>query len=139
VEAGGGGGVTLQEGERGDPTRVKETRGEAGTAVGELIEREAEAQPLAKPQVHLGGIEEVVADKGYHSGPALQQRQAVGVRTYIPEKQPAGKRHWAGKEDPQRLVYANRQRWQRPKGQRLGRKPGGLSGRTFAPCSEHRR
>ena len=126
--------VTLQEAHLGDTTTVKETLAEAGTAVAELIEREAEAQPLEKPQVNLGGIEEVVADKGYHSGPTLQQMRAAGVRTYIPEKKQAGKRHWEGKEDQQRLVYANRQRLQRPKGQRLLRKRGELIERTFAHC-----
>ena len=126
--------VTLQEADLGDTTTVKETLAEAGTAVAELIEREAEAQPLEKPQVNLGGIEEVVADKGYHSGPTLQQMRAAGVRTYIPEKKQAGKRHWVGKDDEQRLVYANRQRLQRPKGQRLLRKRGELIERTFAHC-----
>src|SRR5215472_17443710 len=72
--------VTLQEAHLGDTTTVKETLAEAGTAVAELIEREAEAKPLEEPHVHLGGIEEVVADKGYHSGPALEQMQAAGVR-----------------------------------------------------------
>ena len=126
--------VTLQEAHLGDTTTVKETLAEAGTAVAELIEREAEAKPLEKPRVHLGGIEEVVADKGYHSGPALEQMQAAGVRTYISEKKQTGKRHWVGKEDQQRLVYANRQRLQRPKGQRLLRKRGELIERTFAHC-----
>jgi transposase len=60
--------VTLQEANLGDTTTVKETLAEAGVRVAELIEREAEAKPLEKPQVNLGGIEEVVADKGYHSG-----------------------------------------------------------------------
>ena len=126
--------VTLQEAHLGDTTTVKQTLAEAGTTVAELIEREAAAQPLEKPQVNLGGIEEVVADKGYHSGPTLQQMQAAGVRTYIPEKKQAGKRHWVGKDDEQRLVYANRQRLQRPKGQRLLRKRGELIERTFAHC-----
>ena len=126
--------VTLQEADLGDTTTVKETLAKAGTAVAELIEREAEAQPLEKPHVNLGGIEEVVADKGYHSGPTLQQMRAAGVRTYIPEKKQAGKRHWVGKDDEQRLVYANRQRLQRPKGQRLLRKRGELIERTFAHC-----
>jgi hypothetical protein len=62
--------------------------------------------------------------------------QAAGVRTYIPEKNQAGKRHWAGKEDQQRVVYANRQRLQRPKGKRLLRKRGELIERTFAHCYE---
>ena len=64
--------VTLQEADAGDTERettVKETLAEAGTAVAELIEREAETRPAEPPQVHLGGIEEIVADKGYHSGP----------------------------------------------------------------------
>lgn len=126
--------VTLQEAHLGDTTTVTETLAEAGVAIAELIEREAEAQPLEKPQVNLGGIEEVVADKGYHSGPILQQMQAAGVRTYIPEKKQAGKRHWVGKEDQQRLVYENRQRLQRPKGKQLLRKRGEFIERTFAHC-----
>jgi transposase len=128
--------VTLQEANLGDTTTIKETLAEAGIAVAELIEREAGAQPLEKPQVNLGGIEEVVADKGYHSGPALIEMQSAGVRTYIPEKKQAGKRHWAGKEDQQEAVYANRQRLHRPKGKRLLRKRGELIERTFAHCYE---
>ena len=128
--------VTLQEADLGDTTTVQETLVEAGTTVAELIEREAEAQPLEKPQVNLGGIEEVVADKGYHSGPVLQEMHAAGVRTYIPEKKQAGKRHWMGKEDQQQVVYANRRRLQRPKGKRLLRKRGELIERTFAHCYE---
>jgi len=126
--------VTLQEAHLGDTTTVKETLAEAGAAVAELIEREAGAKPPKKPQVNLGGVEEVVADKGYHSGPLLQQMHAVGVRTYIPEKKQAGKRHWAGEEDQQRLVYGNRQRLQRPKGKHLLRKRGELIERTFTHC-----
>ena len=128
--------VTLQEADLGDTTTVKETLAEAGTTVAELIEREAETKPREKPQVNLGGIEEVVADKGYHSGPALQEMKAAGVRTYIPEKKQAGKRHWVGKEDQQQVVYDNRQRLQRPKGKRLLRKRGELTERTFAHCYE---
>lgn len=128
--------VTLQEANLGDTTTVKETLAKAGTAVADLIEREADVQPLKKPQVNLGGIEEVVADKGYHSGPVLKAMQAAGVRTYIPEKQQRGKRHWVGKEDEQQAVYANRQRLQRAKGKRLLRKRGELIERTFAHCYE---
>ena len=126
--------VTLQKADLGDTTTVQETVAEAGEAVADLIAREAEAKAQEKPQVHLGGIEEVVADKGYHSGPVLEQMHAAGVRTYIPEKRQAGQRHWVGKEDQQRLVYANRQRLQRPKGKRLLRKRGELIERTFAHC-----
>ena len=128
--------VTLQEANLGDTTTVKETLAEAGTTVADLIEREAEATPLEAPKVNLGGIEELVADKGYHSGPVLEEMKAVGVRTYIPEKKPTGKRHWVGKAGEQKAVYANRQRLQRPKGKGLLRKRGELIERTFAHCYE---
>jgi len=126
--------VTLQEADLGDTSTVMETLAEAGTTVAELIEREADIRPAEKSQVNLGGIEEVVADKGYHSGPTLKEMQAAGVRTYIPEKKQAGKRHWVGKEEEREVVYANRQRLQRPKGKRLLRKRGELIERTFAHC-----
>ena len=128
--------VTLQEANLGDTTTIKETLTEAGTTVAELIEREAETRPAEKPQVNLGGVEEVVADKGYHSGPVLQEVQAAGARTYIPEKKQAGQRHWVGKEEEQAAVYANRQRLQRAKGKQLLRKRGELIERTFAHCYE---
>ena len=128
--------VTLQEADLGDTTTVKETLAEAGATVAELIEREADSRAAEKPQVNLGGIEEVVADKGYHSGPVLKEMKAAGVRTYIPEKKQAGKRHWVGKEEERDIVYANRQRLQRPKGKRLLRKRGELIERTFAHCYE---
>ena len=66
----------------------------------------------------------------------LQEIKALGVRTYIPEKKKTGKRHWVGKEDQQQVVYANRQRLQRPKGKQLLRKRGELVERTFAHCHE---
>lgn len=126
--------VTLQEAHRGDTTTVKETLAEAGETVAELIEREAEKTPLQSPKVNLGGIEEVVADKGYHSGRVLEEMKAAGVRTYIPEKKQTGKRHWVGKEAQQEAVYANRQRLQRPKGKQLLRRRGELIERSFAHC-----
>lgn len=126
--------VTLQEADLGDTTTVQETLAEAGTTVADLMEREAERRPAEKPQVNVGGIEEVVADKGYHSGAVLQEMKAVGVRTYIPEKKQAGKRHWVGKEEQRDAVYTNRQRLERAKGKRLLRKRGELIERTFAHC-----
>jgi len=126
--------VTLQEAHQGDTTTVKETLAEAGETVAHLIEREAETAPAEAAKVNLGGIEEVVADKGYHSGPVLAEMKAVGVRTYIPEKKQRGQRHWAGKEAQQQAVYANRQRLQRPKGKSLLRQRGELIERSFAHC-----
>ncbi len=73
--------VTLQEAHLGDTTTIKETLAEAGETVAELIAHEAEAAPEKTPQVNLGGVEEVVADKGYHSGPVLEELKAAGRRT----------------------------------------------------------
>ena len=126
--------VTLQEADLGDTTTVKETLAEAGETVAQLIEREAETVPAKAPRVNLGGIEEVVADKGYHSGPVLEETKAAGVRTYIPERKQTGQRHWAGKEGQQQAVYENRQRVQRAKGKQLLRQRGELIERSFAHC-----
>jgi transposase len=126
--------VTLQEAHLGDTTTVKETLVEAGETVAQLIEREAETAPAEAPKVNLGGVEELVADKGYHSGPVLEEAKAAGVRTYIPEKKQTGRRHWVDKEGQQQAVYENRQRVQRPKGKRLLRQRGELIERSFAHC-----
>ena len=40
--------------------------------------------------MHLQGIEEVVTDKGYHSGETLVMLKDAEVRTYIPEKHQKG-------------------------------------------------
>ena len=56
--------VTLQPADRGDTATIVETLCEAGGNVADLIAREA-AKP--EPGVNLAGIENVVADKGYHS------------------------------------------------------------------------
>ena len=77
--------VTLQAADQGDTTTIHQTLAEAGEAVAELIEREAEQAPSAKPQVHLNGITEIVADKGYHSGPTVVTLGQTALRTYIPE------------------------------------------------------
>ena len=55
--------VTLQEADQGDTATVMETLIQPGENAAELIGTEA---PDQKPQVHLTGVEEVVADKGYH-------------------------------------------------------------------------
>jgi transposase len=126
--------VTLQAADLGDTTTVTETLADAGMAVAELVEREAELHPEEKPQVNVDGIEELVADKGYHSGAVLEQMKELEVRTYIPEKKQAGKRHWEGKQGQQQAIYHNRQRVRRDYGKSLLRRRGELVERTFAHC-----
>ena len=87
-----------------------------------------------KPQMHLPGIEEVVTDKGYHSGATLVMLKSAEVRTYIPEKKQNGQRDWDGKGEQQAAVYANRRRVSGAYGKRLLRKRGELIERSFAHC-----
>ena len=102
----------------------------------DLVEREAELHPEEEPKVNVDGIEELVADKGYHSGAALEQVKELEVRTYIPEKKQAGKRHWKGKQGQQQAVYQNRQRVRCEYGKKLLRRRGEFVERTFAHCYE---
>src|ERR1019366_9618113 len=78
----------------------------------------------------------MVADKGYHSGAVLEQVKDAEVRTYIPEKKQAGKRHWKGKQGQQQAVYQNRRRVRGKYGKSLLRRRGELVERTFAHCYE---
>jgi transposase len=127
--------VTLQGADQGDTTTMHETLAEAGQAVAELIEREAEKAPEAKPQVHVNGITEIVADKGYHSGQAIVALERVQARSYIPEPK-RGRRKWDGKAEEQQAVYANRRRVQGHHGKHLLKRRGELLERSFAHCYE---
>lgn len=127
--------VTLQAADQGDTTTIRETLAEAGQTVAELIEREVEAMPEAKPQLNPQGIEEVVADKGYHSGSTVQAIGDVAARTYIPEPQ-RKPRKWDGKAAEQKAVYGNRRRVRGEYGKRLLKKRGELIERSFAHCYE---
>jgi transposase len=128
--------VTLQAADLGDTTTIEETLADAGLAVAELVEREAELHPEEEPKVNVDGIEELVADKGYHSGAVVEQVKELEVRTYIPEKKQAGKRHWKGKQGQQQAVYQNRQRVRGEYGKKLLRRRGEFVERTFAHCYE---
>lgn len=59
-------------------------------------------------------IEEVAADKGYHSAANLEQSQDLDVRTYIPEPKRQGKSRWTDKPpEYKQAVYGNRRRMRR--------------------------
>jgi len=128
--------VTLQGADRGDTKTVDETLGEAGMAVAEQVEREAELRPKQVPKVNRAGIEEMVTDKGYHSGAVVQRLKSYKVRSYIPEKKQKGRRNWAGKQAEQQAVYANRRRVRGEYGKSLLRRRGELVERSFAHCYE---
>ena len=76
-------------------------------AVAELLTAEP---PEGKYAVHPGGVEEVVADKGYHSNQTAVSLGGTGAaRTYIAEPD-RGTRDWNGKQAEKAAVYGNRRR-----------------------------
>jgi len=103
-------------------------------AVAEQIGREAELRPGDKPKVNVNGIEELVTDKGYHSGAVVQRVKSYEVRGYLPEKQQKGRRNWQGKAEEQQAVYQNRRRVRGDYGKSLLRRRGELVERSFAHC-----
>jgi len=124
--------VTTHGGAVGDTTSVGETLPAAGEAVAEQI-----AEPMADGifRVNAKGMEELVADKGYHSGDVLVSVLESGVRSYIAEPD-RGRRRWAGKREEQATVYANRQWIGGIRGKQLLRRRGELVERTFAHAYE---
>src|ERR1039457_381619 len=128
--------VTLQAADLGDTTTMQETLADAGLAVADLVDREAELHPEKEPKVNLQGIEELVADKGYHSEALEQRMKSYKVRSYIPEKKPKGRRDWQSQRAEQQAVYENRRRVRGEYGKSLLRRRGELIERSFAHCYE---
>lgn len=112
--------VTVQPADRGDTTSYTET----------LDAAQSEAM-----ESHPAGIEEVVMDKGYHSGAVMVDLVERGIRSYVPEPE-RGKRKWSGKAAEQRSVYANRRRVRAERSKRLQKLRGELCERSFAHCYE---
>jgi transposase len=128
--------VTLHAADLGDTTTIHETLAEAGMAVAELVEREAELHPEEEPKVNVDGIEELVADKGYHSGAVVEWVGENEVTSYIPERKQAGKRNWDGKQVEQQAVEANHGRVTGDYDKQLLRRRGEFIERSFAHCYE---
>jgi transposase len=89
-------------------------------------------------------IEEVVADKGYHSNAVMSNLSECGVRSYVSEPD-RGRRCWTGgaggdveqqieQRIAQRAVYGNRRRIRGARGKRLMRRRGEIIERSFAHC-----
>ncbi|HTU26934.1 MAG TPA: transposase [Pirellulales bacterium] len=94
---------------------------------------------VLKAQENLQGaelateIEEVAADKGYHSNETIEQCDALCLRTYIPEPKLKHERTWTDKPaEFQRAVCNNRRRMKRTKGKRWGRLRSERVERSFA-------
>ena len=123
--------VTVQDASDGDTSTLPAT----------LITA-AEQVELVQPDGR--GVEELVADKGYHSDETLVALGAVGVRSYVSEPE-RGRRCWQDKktgETPpekraaQQALYANRRRVGGRRGRRLQRCRGEVVERSFAHMYE---
>ena len=124
--------VTVQDASDGDTATLPET----------LMIMAAEQVELVQPDGP--GVEEVVADKGYHSDETLVALGAVGVRSHVSEPE-RGRRCWQDKktgETPpekraaQKALYANRRRVRGRRGRRLQRCRGEVVERSFAHLYE---
>jgi transposase len=113
--------MTLQAANEGDTSTIQQT----------LAEAQAELK-----QVELA-VEEVVADKGYHSGAVLTELHEQEVRSYIPEPD-RGRRNWQGegKAEERDRTYENRRRVRGDRNKRLQKLRSELTERTFAHLYE---
>ena len=114
--------VTAQEADSGDTASMVET----------LI---ATAEQVESVQPDGSGIKEVVGDKGYHSNEVLTDLRALGLRSYISERD-RGRRCWKGQARARDAVYGNRRRICGARGRRLLRCRGELLERPFAHLFE---
>ena len=114
--------MTLQPANEGDTTTIHKTLAAAQTAAREVNER---------------GVEEVVADKGYHSGAVLRKLHEQEARSYIPEPE-RGQRNWQGegKAEEQKRTYENRRRVRGERNKRLQKLRSELTERSFAHLYE---
>jgi transposase len=114
--------VTLQPANEGDTTTIHKTLEEAQAGAREINQQ---------------GVEEVVADKGYHSGAVLKKVHQQEVRSYIPEPE-RGRRNWQGegKAEEQKRTYENRRRVRGDRNKRLQKLRSELTERSFAHLYE---
>ena len=105
-------GVTVQGADQGDTATIAETV----TTAAEDLEAVATVT-----DDHTTVVEEIVADKGYHSNQVLIDLAALDLRTYIAEPD-RGRRTWTRKAAARDAVYANRRRIRRARGRALQRR-----------------
>jgi transposase len=127
MEAGATVAVTVQPADRGDTSSIGET-------LCEVMENLSEVSDDDDDETRCE-VQEVVADKGYHSNGVMRDLAEMKVRSYGSEPD-RGRRNWKGRQDERDAVYANRRRIRGTRGRRLLRKRGELLERPFAHCYE---
>jgi transposase len=115
-------GATIQPADSGDTTTMIDTLITAAEQV-EAVLPESE------------GIQEIVADKGYHSTERIVDLNRLDLRTYISEPK-RKRRRWNGNREAQAAVYENRRRIRRNRGKSLLRQRGERLERPFAHLYE---
>jgi transposase len=111
----------VQGADEGDTTTIVDT-------VTAAVEQVEAAQPEGDaPQP----VEELIADKGYHSNRIMVELDALGVRSYVAEPD-RGRRDWSKAPEAQAPVYGNRRRIRGRRGRRLMRQRGERIERSFA-------
>lgn len=118
--------VTVQGADQGDTTTITETL----MAAVEDLDAVAAVTDGA-----TAVIDEVAADKGYHSNQTLVDLEALDLRTYIAEPD-RGRRRWTAAPEARAAVYANRRRIRRARGRALLRRRGALLERPNAHLYE---
>jgi transposase len=119
--------LTIQGADEGDTTTIGETLKQAQAQIETVI--------LRTESWEADGLQEVVADKGYHSSQVLVGLEDRGLRAYVSEPD-RGRRRWRDDVEAQMAVYANRRRIRGDRGQRLSRLRGERIERSFAHLYE---
>jgi len=114
-------GITVQDADDGDTTTMQAT----------LPEAAKQLEAVAAVTDDIAVIEEIVADKGYHSRTSVHDLETLQIRTYISEPD-RGRQSWIDQDTERDAVYANRRRIRGARGQRLLRRRGELLER---PCA----
>ena len=113
--------ATIQPGNRSDTQSLKQTT--------------AEALVMMAAIEHEVVIEEIVADKGYHSNEAITSCTSIGLRTYASIK--PGRRRWRDKPDEVKdAVRGNDRRGRGRRGRALQRQRSERVERSFAHICE---
>jgi transposase len=122
--------VTIQPADEGDTTPWRATVEETYQNLNAVRENEQASRNL-----HPNSVEELVADKGYHSNQTMADFAELEIRSYVSEPD-RGRRDWEDKEAERDAVYANRRRIRGKRGKELMRERGELIERSFAHVLE---
>lgn len=113
-------------------------QGDTATFVDSLMQAELNVDAATeRAGVSTQAIEEVAADKGYHSVASLESATELSMRTYVPEPSRKSPWSWTDKSEAQRsAVLNNQRRVKRAKGRKLQRLRSERVERSFAHVCE---